>query len=346
MKTINSITIRKDDVISILILVFLWILFGFNTKTADSENYRFFYEALKDTNYVFGLEPGFALFMRVSNKLKLNYTQFLCLYSFIGLCFFWNYIKRYSRNTPIVVFLYGLFPYFFQIIQIRFFMSSMISLWSFHFLIEKKKKYIFNFVLFIFIATLFHVTAIFYLLMLLTLLPWNKIIKYEMIIMIICLLILILGISIVSHFIPKILIYVNGEKHTRFATKLFFLFFYFSLSYIIISLKKHKREYNRKFDDFACKSLVISIIYYVFIWFSMDFTRPLETVFINYYLLIINTYHFKQNIYSRKNELSVSFVYSILFLIGTIYILVFLFSAHQVFGIFNNNNFIPQLLGA
>lgn len=346
MKTINSLTIRKSKLLSILFLIFLWILFGFNTKTNDSENYKFFYEALSNTNYIFGLEPGFALFMRITNKLNLDYTQFLCIYSFIGLCFFWNYVRRYSKYTPMVVVLYAVFPFFFQIIQIRFFMSSMISLWAFHFLIDKRKHYIYNFIIFIIIAATFHISALFYLLMLFTLLPWNKIFIYELIIMSVCLCLLVFGIKFIGHYIPKILVYVNGEKQTRLLTKVFFLFFYFSLTIIVILIKKYKIKYNRNFDDFACKSLFISIIYYVFIWFSMDFTRPLETIFINYYMLIVNTFHLKSNIYSQRNQLSLSFVYSIILLIVTIFVLVFLFSSHQVFGIFKNNDFVSRILGA
>lgn len=327
--------LKKNHISSVFIFIILWILYAFNFKTADSDNYRSFYLASETAKYIFGLEPGFMLFMRFSNKLGLNYNQFLGLYSLCGFCFLWAYIKRFTNHTSEVLLLYALFPFFFQVVQIRFFMSSMISLWGFHFLVERKSRYKLKFFITIIIASSFHISALFYFFMYITLFPWKKMLMVETGLIISIFVAIKLGISAAVHFVPKLSIYlINSE--TRFLTKVYFVLFYSSILFIVFAMYKKKSMY-KEFNKFACKSLIVSITYFPLIWFSMDFTRPVETIFIHLYFLLPNVYKQRCNRYIRNKELCFDYFFTVVFMLSAIFILGYLFSYTQVLSVLQNN---------
>lgn len=330
---LHHIKIQKSFPSSFFIFLFLWILFSFNTYNADSDNYRNFYELTKYAKFIYGLEPGFTFFMRFCHKFSFSYTQFCCLYSFIGFCFLWDYIRRYTKHTSIVLFLYALFPFFFQAVQIRFFMSSMISLWSLHYLIDGKRCGGIKFFCTIIVACTFHISSLFYLILCFTCLPMKKMIRYECLIMIISFLMIFVLRTLK---INKLSYYLNSR--TRFATKIFFVIFFITIIYLVYIIIKYKKTGINKFEVFSCKALISTIVYFVFIWVSMDFTRPLQTIFINWYILLVNVYSNKRNFYNKSRNIYLSSISSILFTLITIYILAFLFSHTQVESIIYNNS--------
>ncbi|WP_295799628.1 EpsG family protein [uncultured Treponema sp.] len=344
--TISSF--KKNRSIDFLLLLtlfcFLWILFAFNTENPDRENYVTFYKTLKKISYWSGLEPGFVLFIKLCHKLNFSYQNFLTLYSFLGLSFLFNFILRYSKKPVTVATLFVLYPYFFQIVQIRFFFASCISIWGFHFLIDKKKWHNLKFIFTILCACLFHISSLMYFLFLLGNFKYRKILKGIVFIVISILLVEFVGFSIMKKFIPKLSHYLNGIGGTRFATKLFFIIYYFMKIHISMFLKKRIPEKD-SFSDFSIKASLISVCFFPLICQSMDFQRLEQTSIILFYILAINQFSYRKNVYKRNTNFHLAEYYATIFyLFITIFILEFAFSFGQVRQIFLNNNFWSVIL--
>lgn len=330
----------------ILIFLFfgLWFLFAFNTENPDRENYVFFFNALEKLKYYAGLEPGFVFFIKATHKIGFDYQQFILVYSFIGLSLLFNFIIRYSKRPTTVIIFFVLYPYFFQIVQIRYFFASCISIWGCHFLIDKKGHYNLKYILTIIAACLFHISSIIYLVLLLVNLNYKYLTKLLPLIFFILILGEYVGLNVLKLIIPKLEHYISNKTRTRMATKLFFLVYYLVKIHISLFLRK-KNQKDDKYSTFAIKTNFISSIFYILIWQSMDFQRLEQTLIIHFYILITNSFSKKSIAFiPNKNFHTVEYYICLIYVIILIFVLEFAFSSRQVYQILTNNNFWSSLL--
>jgi len=328
----------------IFLFFILWFLFAFNTENPDKKNYVFFFYALKKLKYYAGLEPGFVFFIKITHKIGFEYQQFILLYSFIGLSLLFNFIVRYSKRPTAVILLFVLYPYFFQIVQIRYFFASCISIWGCHFLIDKKGHYNLKYIFSIVVAGLFHISSVLYLVFLLVNLNYRYLKKIIPIVFFTLIIGEYIGLNVLKSIIPKLEHYISNKTGTRIATKLFFLFYYLVKIHISLFLKKRNKK-DENFSTFAIKANLISCLFYVLIWQSMDFQRLEQTLIIHFYILTTNLFSKKRfSFVSSKNFHTVEYYICVIFLIALILVLEFSFSSGQVYQILTNNNFWSSLL--
>lgn len=154
--------IKKDSkVLFYLIFVLLIILFAGSTGNADQLAYMNNY-----TNILYGMsdssfEYGYQLLCKVCLILGMSYNQFLFIIAFTGLTLIASTIKLYTSNIAYVLALYFIYPFVWDTIQIRNFLAMSIIIYGSRFIISYKKEYIKYFICVI-IASLMHVTALFY----------------------------------------------------------------------------------------------------------------------------------------------------------------------------------------
>lgn len=167
---------KKDYGVYGGVLALMVIIMGFNTDNADFRNYLFLFNYINGWEDVFNetatfTEPGVSLIFYICKKVfGMNYYMCLLLISCVFLGILTCMIIRYSHYPAFVLALYFLAPFFpCDIIQIRNFMSEVIVcsviIWFLN-LKEYSRKDIFRYVIFILMASAFHVTALFYLLFL------------------------------------------------------------------------------------------------------------------------------------------------------------------------------------
>ncbi|SHL00780.1 EpsG family protein [Selenomonas ruminantium] len=142
---------------------FMWILMGWNYSVADYEIYlrRYIYSL-----YSFAtLEPLYVYLQNIAQEQSLDYNSFLKYMTFVFLLIRMIAILGMSKRHNIVVGLYLLFPYIMDITQVRMFYATSIVLLGLVFFMKDYKYSNIILIISVIIATLIHVSCIFYLLL-------------------------------------------------------------------------------------------------------------------------------------------------------------------------------------
>ena len=153
---------RKVKTIVILGIISscLWIIYAFNTDNADYAAYAKWYMLTGSGGRQDRFEIGYTLFMVYANKLGLNFQQFLMIYSGIGIFLIAQSLYRYCNYPSFAMLLYFLYPFFFDIVQIRNFMAEAIIFFALRYLEKFNIKNLAIFLLLVLLACTFHKTAI------------------------------------------------------------------------------------------------------------------------------------------------------------------------------------------
>jgi hypothetical protein len=148
----------NTKILNVIFFIILWILFGFNNSNPDYLNYQRRYD-----NYLLNPEPGFRFIIKVFNDMGFNFQEFLLIISFISLFLIIKSIKNYTNKTYLVLFLYFVFPFFIDVVQIRNFLSMVIVFYSFKYLLSYKTIDLAKYILLVILASTIHYSALFYL---------------------------------------------------------------------------------------------------------------------------------------------------------------------------------------
>ena len=165
---IASLVFPKSKIVTLLFLLYLWILFGFNTENADTFNYIGIYERI-GSGYAWTIrnyEFGFGSLCSFSyNVLKLSYQSFLVLVASICSCLLLINIYLYNgfKNQNYILVLFFLTIYCSMICQYRYYLAFLIFLVGLYFFLETEGlKGDMVFLAFLFLACLFHKATILY----------------------------------------------------------------------------------------------------------------------------------------------------------------------------------------
>lgn len=160
----------SNKIITGLLLLFMWILFAFNTQNGDYSNYVAIYNGIGNGSAwaLAQYEEGYiALCILGYRILNLDYANFMILVSTITTLLLCLVVRLYSKNMRqnIVYILFMVFLYWMMICQYRSYISFLLTMIGIYFLIERDNwKGNVLFVLFVLLAFTFHRSSIFYLL--------------------------------------------------------------------------------------------------------------------------------------------------------------------------------------
>lgn len=161
---ILGITLKRSKMVFYLLLIWMWILYGWNTNNSDYYNYVFAYD---NAEYLMGInfyEVGYRWIVYTGKLLGLSYQQFLILVSGIGLSLISSTIKKYSKTPAFVLVLYLISTFFTNVVQVRSFLAVAVIIYAIRYLVDGGKRGIITYVIFTFIATSIHFSALFYIL--------------------------------------------------------------------------------------------------------------------------------------------------------------------------------------
>lgn len=234
-----SLIKKKSTLLSLLLFITLWILFGFNTENAD---YRFY--ELMFNGAINIPDRGFEFLLGFFNLIGFTYQQFLIVITLICYVIIFISIKRYTENLSYVMALYFIFPFMFDVVQIRNFIALTILLYGLQYLFTNNKTDIFKYICFVLVASTIHFAFLFYLVLILVKFfsSWKKMLVILSAFIILVILILYSG------FLTVLLNYLFNyprvpgwfEIHTNLGFLVPFLLQIITFLFVYVSYKKYK----------------------------------------------------------------------------------------------------------
>lgn len=155
---------RKSKFFCFVALLFLFVLFAFNTDIADRDNYE---QALSMSHSI-SIEPlyGALLGALVFLNLDVQWLYYLC--APLLLLSLFTFIRKYSNHPNYVISIYMICVFFLDVVQNRFSFALIFIYWGFYYLLSNDRlKSTLFFVVFILISTLIHSSSIVFLIFLL-----------------------------------------------------------------------------------------------------------------------------------------------------------------------------------
>lgn len=323
----NRNKINKKEMIFVLIFIYLlflmWTFYTFSYDNADYQSYKTSYENSMNITDEKPQDLGFYYLSVFFRTIGFSYNGFLGVISFICIVLLGLTINRYSRARNFTLILYIIFPFFFDVVQVRNFFAASLIIYSIRFLEEKSKKNILLFMIFIGTAFLFHTIALVYLLFLLVFIQnKKKMIFLVSSISIFSSVFLLSSIQLLRNstfalFLmrinPRILWYLSDNLN--FSTRILFviyiitILFLSSISYKRIALSNESILANKmplieddfiKKNDFLYKLAIISVIFIVFVILDPTLFRTFRNILLIHYMIYSNlrsSYKFDNTFY-------------------------------------------------
>lgn len=359
-----NIDIIKEKIFLLLIIGLMLIVACFSYDIADYSAYLVGYERIGN-NYYGGylMEPGYILCEKIGNFMGMNFTIFRVFFLGVSIILFTLSIYQYAKDKArCIIILYIIYPFFFDIVQMRHFMASSIAIFSLRFLKEKDYVNIMKYILFILLASTIHLAALFYLMMLVSCLNINlKKYLYSVVLIITGEIIILTSIShgmlgqLYQFLISKVALVrkthtffvgeINASVYKHYIVLLFIL-----LLLIFIIYKNMKMETSLSFSDkkefiWLLKISLVALCFIPLIQVSEHFLRLFRSM-----IVIINLTFFRFSRIYKPRSLN-RFVYGLVPYIFVItYAIMFLsirsesYYNNVTIPIMNNNYFIEWLI--
>lgn len=161
--SIVGIVKKRSILLTPIMLLIMWCVFGLCTYNGDYENYRFIYNNIQNPIYWLEFEPFFNIIMYFCSKLGLSFIQFRMIYGAFFLILLHYAIGKYTENKSQVLGFVMIFPYIYFTSVIRSGLACVFILLAYNEIMGGKQKKI-KFWIYFIIAILFHYTSIFFIL--------------------------------------------------------------------------------------------------------------------------------------------------------------------------------------
>lgn len=158
-----SILRPSSKMISSFLFIFMFLLFGWNYWNGDYDAYENLYNNALAEFAIGGYERGYASLMSMFNLMGFDFQHFFIAVALLSLLLLFDFIIRFSKYPAIFSCIFFCFFFPLDYVILRNFVAFTIVLQGLIFVINQHKYSLCIFSVFVFIASLFHSTAIFYL---------------------------------------------------------------------------------------------------------------------------------------------------------------------------------------
>lgn len=303
---------RKQSKLIFYVMLFLLItLLAGNTDNGDIVEYMINYMNITDPSYIGAFEPGYQIFAKICAQLGLSYNQFLFVIGSVGLFLIVSTIRLFTPYISYVLSLYFIYPFLWDVVQVRNFLSMSIIIFGMRYIISNNKSY-FKYIVCVFIASTFHTSALFYLLFLLIRTKnTRKLFNMSVAITAMSIIFMPKTLNLLSRFIPAVKILTYTETQTSMFTKLCVIGYYICLIILVkisvdIIKKENIRENKmllntnqyrdtdlakkrRKIIELDIESIlkinIVSMLGLYFFVNNLNFSRLYRNLYIIYYIL-------------------------------------------------------------
>ena len=97
---------QASTLISFFILLFLWIIAGWNTDNADLENYRYMYESYSSLNFLEQSDVGYAFLAFIFKGFGCSFELYHIIIYLIMLLGLWFFLTKQSKSIFLVLIFY------------------------------------------------------------------------------------------------------------------------------------------------------------------------------------------------------------------------------------------------
>lgn len=344
--TVLALIFKKSKIVTVLLFILMWILFGWNYWNGDYDMYERNYKesifALFEKTY----ETGYVLLNILFNSFQCSFQEFFMTMSGISLLLLLRFVLKYSLYPALfsVIFLWIFLPL--DYVLLRNFIAFSIVLQGICSLIDNVKYKYLKFILFVLLASTIHSSSIFYLLIL-VIAARDTELKFQVI------LAVAVGITMFYATFGKLILYNFLEDFGRgrgefYQTNLvtFFSLFLAQLlctNFIVYAYSQIKAEKKTFINsNFYLLFFNINLIFFFLIVLYYDFSifvRLFRHISIINCILITNIlYHLNKN---KNEELIVPKllinVFFVLYLFFFLAYFVFPFDYFTIFPMFENN---------
>lgn len=164
---ILGIFFKHSRIVSLYMCAILWIIMGWQSGTADMYNYGVLYRSSVNIHFISMMQsPLYNLFNYLLNKSGAPFQYVYIIGSLISIIALYIAICRFTDEQNYALSLFLISTYLLYAVQIRNFMALPYILLAVDSLTEDHRSYI-RFIIFILIASGFHISAIFYIFLIL-----------------------------------------------------------------------------------------------------------------------------------------------------------------------------------
>lgn len=157
--SILGIIKKRSKLLTALMMIIMWIVFGLCTYNGDYGNYSYIYQNIQTPAYWIEFEPLFTVFMYICSVSGLSFIQFRMVFSGVYIILLYITIGKYTENKAEVLGLYMLFPFLYFTSVIRAGLASVVIALAYYEVIAGKDNKI-KFWILIIAATLIHYTSL------------------------------------------------------------------------------------------------------------------------------------------------------------------------------------------
>lgn len=291
---ISGLIFRRSLIVTILLLIWLYILIGFNEGGPDIKNYYLMYSESSYPSSIFHFGPGqlWVDWNAFTKSLNMNFVQSHALIMVAVMLILFIGIRRLTENVNFVLALIMIYPLPDMIIQRRQVIAMAIIVYAIHFLKQKKLIYQVLFIINVIVAYGFHEMSLLFLPLIV--IPYLKIshIFRTMIILDILASISItflLKYASVIFSPSKIELYTQSLQISKVKTIPFVIlhFFIVLLTYYLGRQKVQEEEMSDS-DELLLKLSVVSTVYTPLYFTNTTFFRYFRTLIIGLYAFFSN----------------------------------------------------------
>jgi len=326
----------------LIVGIFFFILFGYNSYSPDLENYKIHYDNFDQEYIKLRVEPAILMLMKVSQYYGLSFQGYQILFAFLTLSLFIFSIFKYSPLPIFVLFNFYFIPFFPDITQIRFFLGFSIFLFSLSYYQKNKLVYY----LLLILSSMCHIS-----LSILILFPifrnfqfFKNQVSSNVIILTLSILIMTIQksaiVPLVFLFSDKHDLYLESNDQTQIGTLVLFIPF-FIINNIIIFLDN---KYSSRFEILLEKKYLLNMKLLVdlirfsnFVILFQLFVRDFSRINYNVYVIVIIYFTYIIYYYKNRSKLIASFVIAAVILYNLLlyYVQFYLLNNFQYFKVIN-----------
>ncbi|RWZ42787.1 EpsG family protein [Lactiplantibacillus plantarum] len=160
-----------NRIYTLVILTLEWLIIGFSYQNNDFDTYQLMYNTVNNLGIhtYTGLEIGQRFLYKLGGDFGLTYYQFVGFYTLVAIVILWAGLRKITNNVGLTLTIYFIFPFIYDVTQVRNFFALCLMVFAFHFLLNDGfKRSILPYCSIILLAGLIHSISFFYIIFLLT----------------------------------------------------------------------------------------------------------------------------------------------------------------------------------
>jgi hypothetical protein len=324
-----------------VVVAILWCIGGLNSFNGDQHNYEAFYDRVGQDLGSYGLLSGYVtalgterfawgytLFAIISKSLTLSYQQFFGILFLLSLIIIGVTAQKISAHPLIFIIGYFLYPFYFDVVQIRYAVAQAIVLYSLTYLAKRRTSDIVKFTVCIVLAASFHIACLVFIILLLAMIN-----KPGRILAISCGIAALL--SLFLHFAPNIntiFISATDTDESDVGTPIMRLLMFGTMICAIMISAYFLRQKNCSVDTSQSNSVLLCCVYTYVILLTLllidaQFYRLLRTGLVISTLVALQKYNTDE---ARSQEVNHDHGAKALYVIVNLFFIVLLMWRHEL----------------